>query len=191
MAESDKDLPTEVETHARQISQTARDTTHALDEIVWTVNPANDTLDGLINYICKYAQDYLALAGLHYRLEVSPDLPGTPISPELRHNVFLGAKEAINNVVKHSHATSAWLRLRLEPDRFILEIEDNGRGLSARRPKERPQRLAQYAATNGGDRRVLFPRAGRRPRHAGPLGRTPGTGSVRKNQKIGLDSLQG
>lgn len=131
MAEADKDLPQEVETHARQIAQTARDTTHALDEIVWTVNPSNDTLDGLINYVCKYAQEYFALAGLRYRVEVSPQLPNTPISPELRHNVFLAAKEAINNVVKHSRATVAWLRLRLEPDRFTLEIEDNGHGLPA------------------------------------------------------------
>ena len=129
MAESDKDHPAEVEAHARQISHTALETTRALDEIVWTVNPSNDTLDGLINYVCKYAQEYLALAGLRYRLEVPPQLPNTPISPELRHNVFLAAKECVNNVVKHAHATSAWLRLRLEPDRFVLEIEDNGRGL--------------------------------------------------------------
>src|SRR5260370_33493608 len=131
MAEADKDSPQEVEAHAKQISQTARETTHALDEIVWTVNPSNDTLDGLINYVCKYAQEYLALAGLRYRLEVPSQLPPIPISPELRHNVFLAAKEAVNNVVKHSRATSAWLRLRLEPDRFILEIEDNGRGVAA------------------------------------------------------------
>ncbi|MEI8042299.1 MAG: two-component regulator propeller domain-containing protein, partial [Verrucomicrobiota bacterium] len=129
LVESDKDHPEEIEAHARQISQTALETTRALDEIVWTVNPSNDTLDGLVNYVCKYAQEYLALASLRYRLEVPPQLPNTPISPELRHNVFLAAKEAVNNVVKHSGATSAWLRLRLDPDRFTLEIEDNGRGL--------------------------------------------------------------
>lgn len=129
LVESDKDHPAEIEAHARQISQTALETTRALDEIVWTVNPSNDTLDGLVNYVCKYAQEYLALASLRYRLEVPPDLPNTPISPELRHNVFLAAKEAVNNVVKHSGASSAWLRLRLEPHRFTLEIEDNGRGL--------------------------------------------------------------
>jgi signal transduction histidine kinase len=129
MAEADKDLPAEVESHAKQISQTARETTRSLDEIVWTVNPSNDTLDGLINYVCKYAQEYLALAGLRYRLEVPPQLPPIPIAPELRHNVFLAAKEAVNNVVKHSDATSAWLRLRLDPGEFTLEIEDNGRGL--------------------------------------------------------------
>jgi signal transduction histidine kinase/ligand-binding sensor domain-containing protein len=130
LAESDKDEPAEVENHARQISQTARETTHALDEIVWTVNPSNDTLDGLINYVCKYAQDYLALAGLSYRLDVPPQLPNTPISPELRHNVFLAAKEAVNNVVKHAKATSVWLRLHLNAGSFVLEIEDNGRGIA-------------------------------------------------------------
>jgi signal transduction histidine kinase len=129
MAETDKNLPEEVESHAKQISQTARETTRALDEIVWTVNPSNDTLDGLINYVCKYAQEYLALADLKYRLEVPAQLPTVPIPPELRHNIFLAAKEAVNNVVKHSGATSAWLRLRLEPDRFTLEVEDNGRGI--------------------------------------------------------------
>ena len=130
MAEADKGLPHEIEAHARQISQTARETTRALDEIVWTVNPSNDTLDGLMNYLCKYAQEYLALAGLRYRLEVPPQLPALSISPELRHNLFLAAKEAVNNVVKHAHATSAWLRLQLRPDQFVLEIEDDGRGLA-------------------------------------------------------------
>jgi signal transduction histidine kinase/ligand-binding sensor domain-containing protein len=131
LAEADKEAPEEVESHARQISQTARETTHALDEIVWTVNPSNDTLDGLINYVCKYAQEFLAMADLRYRLEVPSQLPNTPISPELRHNVFLAAKESVNNVVKHARATSAWLRLNLEPHQFTLEIEDNGRGVSA------------------------------------------------------------
>jgi ligand-binding sensor domain-containing protein/two-component sensor histidine kinase len=130
MAETDKESPDEVEAHARQISQTARETTHALDEIVWTVNPSNDTLDGLINYVCKYAQEYLALADLRYRLEVPSQLPNTRISPELRHNVFLAAKESVNNVVKHARATSAWLRLYLEAHQFTLEIEDNGRGVA-------------------------------------------------------------
>ncbi|HXG49594.1 MAG TPA: triple tyrosine motif-containing protein, partial [Methylomirabilota bacterium] len=130
MVEADKHLPQEVEQHARQICQTARDTTRSLDEIVWTVNPANDTLEGLANYICKYAQDYLTVAGLRCRIEMPAALPAASISPEVRHNVFLAAKEAITNVVRHARATSAWVRLRIEPDRFTFEIADDGRGLA-------------------------------------------------------------
>jgi signal transduction histidine kinase/ligand-binding sensor domain-containing protein len=127
MVESDKDSPGDVEDHAKQISRTARDTARVLDEIVWTVNPSNDTLDGLVNYICKYAQEYLAVAGLRYRLDVPAELPGAVISPEVRHNVFLAAKEAVTNVVRHARATSVFVRLRLEPAAFTLEIQDDGR----------------------------------------------------------------
>ena len=130
LVESDKAFPEEVVGHARQITQTARDTSHALDEIVWAVNPTNDSLDGLVTYVCKYAQEYLAVAGLRYRLDVPVQLPVVAIPPEVRHNVFLASKEAITNVVRHAKATSVWIRLKLEPTRFILEIEDNGRGLA-------------------------------------------------------------
>jgi signal transduction histidine kinase/ligand-binding sensor domain-containing protein len=130
LVEADKDSPGEVAEHAKQISQTARDTARALDEIVWAANPANDTLDGLVTYACKYAQEYLTLAGLSYRLDVPDSLPASPIPPDVRHNVFLAFKEAINNVVKHARATAVHVRLTLETDRFSLEVTDNGRGLA-------------------------------------------------------------
>ena len=136
MAESDKNSPGEIESHAQQISQTAREKTRSLDEIVWAVNPSNDTLDGLINYACKYAQEYLALAGLRYRAEVPAQLPAMPIPPEVRHNVFLAFKEAINNVDKHAQASEVWIRLRLQPDNFALSVEDNGRGRAGARQRK-------------------------------------------------------
>ncbi|HTR40327.1 MAG TPA: two-component regulator propeller domain-containing protein [Pseudomonadales bacterium] len=129
LAEADKNIPDEVESHAQQISQTARETTRSLDEIVWAVNPSNDTLEGLANYACKYAQEYAALAGLPCRVDFPAQLPATLIPPEVRHNAFLAFKEAVNNVIKHAHAREVWIRLRLQSGHFVLEVEDNGRGL--------------------------------------------------------------
>ena len=129
LAEGDKHLPEEIEQHAQQITETARDTTRALDEIVWSLNSANDTLEGLANYAGKYAQDYFALAGVSYRAELPMQLPALPILPEVRHNVFLAFKEAVNNVVKHAQATEARVKLQLATEKFILSVEDNGRGL--------------------------------------------------------------
>jgi len=129
MAEADKNSPAEIELHVQQISQTARETTRSLDEIVWAVNPSNDTLEGLVNYVCKYAQEYLALAGLRYRADVPAQLPAITIPPEVRHNVFLAFKEAVNNVVKHAQASEVRVRLQLQPGNFALNIEDNGRGM--------------------------------------------------------------
>lgn len=129
LAEADKNLPDEVEEHSRQISQTARETTRSLDEIVWAVNPSNDTLEGLANYVCKYAQEYLALANLPHRVDVPAQLPAAPIPPEVRHNVYLAFKEAVHNVIKHAQAREVWVRLALRPKQFVLQVEDNGRGM--------------------------------------------------------------
>lgn len=130
MAEADKDLPEEVEAHAKQISATARTTALALDEIVWAANPSNDTLESLVTYACKYAQEYLAVAGLSYRLEAPEKLPAVTIPPEVRHNVFLAFKESVNNVVKHAQATAVKVRVRVNGNQFAFEIEDNGRGVA-------------------------------------------------------------
>ena len=129
MAETDKEVPAEIEQHAQQICATARETTRSLDEIVWAVNPSNDTLESLANYACKYAQDYFAMAGVSFRAELPAGLSPIPILPEVRHNVFLAYKEAVNNVVKHAHATEARVKLLLEPGQFTLSVADNGRGL--------------------------------------------------------------
>jgi signal transduction histidine kinase/ligand-binding sensor domain-containing protein len=135
MAETDKNLPEEVEEHAQQIYQTARETTRALDEIVWAVNPSNDTLEGLANYSGKYAQEYFALAGLRYRVDMPNQLPEVNLPPEVRHNVFLAFKESVNNVVKHAQATEARVRLRLDNGSFTFEIEDNGKGFAGAEKK--------------------------------------------------------
>lgn len=130
LVESDKESPEEVGAHARQIAQTTRDTTRILDEIVWAVNPTNDTLESLMSYACKHAQEFLALAGLKYRLDMPGQLPQVILPPEFRHNVFLAFKEAITNIVRHAGATSVFVRVRVDTAGMILEIEDDGRGLA-------------------------------------------------------------
>jgi len=128
LVESDKDEPVEVEAHARQISKTAAETANALDEIVWAANPSNDTMEGLVNYLCKYAHEFLTTAGMSCRLDVPAQVPPTPIAPDARHSIFLVAKEALNNVAKHAGASNVRFQIKVDPGRFMVEIEDDGRG---------------------------------------------------------------
>jgi len=116
-----------------QIYHTARDLTRAMDEIVWAVNPQHDTLDSLVTYLGRYAQNFLSTAGIRFRLDVPVHLPAWPLTSELRHNVFLALKEALNNVVKHAGATEARLSLEMVADGFALLLGDNGRGFAVSR----------------------------------------------------------
>ncbi|HEU5069975.1 MAG TPA: two-component regulator propeller domain-containing protein [Verrucomicrobiae bacterium] len=126
-----RDTPEEVEAHVGQISSTARELTRAMDEIVWAINPQNDTLEGLITYISKFAQQYLTLAGIRCRLDVPTQLPNCVLGAETRHNLYLAIKETLNNIVKHSGATVATLRLECQPRMIRITIEDDGRGINA------------------------------------------------------------
>jgi signal transduction histidine kinase len=129
-----RESPHEMEAHLVQISDTARELTQAVDEIVWAVNPRQDTLDGLVNYICQFAQEYLTVAGILCRLDVPGHLPPLPLSADVRHNLFLAVKEALNNIVKHAQAREVRLRLIQEHGRLTFVIEDDGRGFNVPDP---------------------------------------------------------
>jgi signal transduction histidine kinase len=102
-----------------------------MDEIVWAVDPQHDTLSGLLDYISAFTEDFLRAAGLRCRMDFPAELPAAPVDAEFRYNLLLALKEALNNVVKHAHATEVWLRLRHNHGGFTLVIEDNGQGFSA------------------------------------------------------------
>ena len=114
--------------HIRNIFSTIREITQAMDEIVWTINPKNDTLDNLANYVFQYAQDYFQDTGVSCRLDVPAQLPDRPLSTEVRHNLFMAVKEALNNTLKHAEASEVRIGLGVADGRMTITITDNGRG---------------------------------------------------------------
>lgn len=120
--------------HIENISRTTREIIQAMDEIVWTINPQNDTLDNLANYIFQYAQDYFQNSGVRCRLDLPAKLPEKTMSTEERHNLFMAVKEALNNILKHAHATEARVQLSVTDDRLVIVVADNGRGFPAPLP---------------------------------------------------------
>ena len=114
--------------HFQRISGTARELVQGMDQIVWAVNPKNDTLDNLANYICHFAENFFQLTPVRCRLDVPANLPACALSAELRHNIFLVVKEALHNVVRHAEATEVWIRLLVQGEIFTVLIEDNGKG---------------------------------------------------------------
>jgi ligand-binding sensor domain-containing protein/signal transduction histidine kinase len=111
-----------------QIYDTARELTRAMDEIVWAVNPQHDSLDSLATYLGRFAQDFLAAAHVRCRLDFPMQLPAWPLTAEVRHNLFLAFKEALNNAVKHAASTEVRVSLSINPLGFSLRVEDHGVG---------------------------------------------------------------
>jgi signal transduction histidine kinase len=131
LAQTDFDKPTQARTHIDQIFRTARAVTRSLDEIVWEVNPRNDSLDRFVAHLCTFAPEFLRAAGIKCRLDVPMELPATVLPANVRHHLYLAFKETLHNVAKHAMATQVWLRLSIATQELVLVIEDNGRGFQA------------------------------------------------------------
>jgi len=116
--------------HLEKITEQSREVARSLDEIVWTVNPRNDTLEGFAAYIVHYTEEFFENAPVRCRLDVAPDLPAQPLSGERRHDFFLAFKEALNNVAKHSGASEVRVRLAVREPWIELAVSDNGRGFT-------------------------------------------------------------
>ncbi|HWI58234.1 MAG TPA: two-component regulator propeller domain-containing protein, partial [Bacillota bacterium] len=120
--------PEQVRLQVATMTQRTRDIVRAMDEIVWAVNPQNDSLANLGSYLSTWTQEFLDAAGMRCRLDLAPELPPIPLRVQIRHNLFLAVREALNNAAKHSGATEVWLRVHWAESALHLSIEDNGRG---------------------------------------------------------------
>ena len=107
---------------------TAIDATRTLDEAVWAVDPAQDTLESLAGYLAGLAQQLLTDAQVGCRLDIPDTLPPLAVPSDVRHHLFLAVKEALHNVIRHARATEADIRLTVQPPDCRLVIADNGRG---------------------------------------------------------------
>ncbi len=112
-----------------QAGDKAREMVTALDEIVWAMNPAHDSLASLVSYFCLYADRFLGLANISWRLEGPTGVADQVVDSRHRHQLFLAFKEALHNVVRHSGATEVRLGIQVGQGELHLVIADNGRGL--------------------------------------------------------------
>lgn len=104
-----------VEEHLREISGSTQEAFRSLDEIVWVVNPKNDTLDNLASYICHFAAHFFQGTPTRCRFDLPPGLPDRPMPAEWRNNLFFAVKEALNNVRRHALASEVILRISVAP----------------------------------------------------------------------------
>jgi signal transduction histidine kinase len=131
--------PQELQDQISSISDASREVLHSLDEIVWAVNPQNDTLEHVASYIGQYAQEYFQLTGIECELDIPAQLPAHPLSSQMRHHLFLAAHEALTNILKHSGAAHAKITMAYSNATFEINISDDGKGFTPTTLESKPQ----------------------------------------------------
>lgn len=120
--------PERARDYLEDITNKVRGLVETLDEIVWAVNPLNDTVTSLGDYFCEYAQRILQLTPIRCRFDLASDLPDFPLDPDRRHNLFLAFNEALNNVIRHSGAKEVLIRIAAEKGHLLVVVSDDGCG---------------------------------------------------------------
>jgi signal transduction histidine kinase len=100
-----------------------------LKEIIWTMNTKYDELEDFIIYVRAYAVEFFDNTSIKFQFNTPTHLPQKTMPGELRRNIFLCIKEALNNIVKHSKATETSLTFDFVDDILYAEIKDNGVGI--------------------------------------------------------------
>jgi signal transduction histidine kinase len=111
-----------------EMAEAARAIHRAFDEIVWSVNPRNDTVSSLSHYICRYAEEFFADSPVSCHCRLPENLSGQALPPQRRHQLFLAVKEGLNNVLKHAAATRVDVVIHLAASRLCVQLSDNGHG---------------------------------------------------------------
>jgi signal transduction histidine kinase/ligand-binding sensor domain-containing protein len=137
LAGQQPELPVDARREVAEISDTARDTIRSLEEIVWAVNPKNDSVADLVQYLCRFAEECFEGSPVQCSFELPESLPDVQLPTEARHHFFLAAKEALNNVAKHSGAKGVRLRVAASDHEFEIAIEDDGCGFEGSQPPAR------------------------------------------------------
>jgi signal transduction histidine kinase len=114
----------------QQVADRAREVVGSLDDLVWTVNPRNDSLPRLVAFLLSQAEKLLEPTPIRCRIDAPTKVPDIPVSSQYRHHCLMLLKEAVNNAIRHAHPTEILIRLKVDNRNFTMEIEDDGQGIS-------------------------------------------------------------
>jgi signal transduction histidine kinase len=126
----------EMREYSAELASRVRVIARDLDAAVWAVSPKNDTLASLSAYLSQFALEFFRHTPTRCRVQIADDIPRVPLSPEVRHHLFLTAREAMNNVLKHAHAGEVHLSATAGDGMFELLIADDGDGFDPRASHE-------------------------------------------------------
>ncbi len=116
------------------IGTKARNLISALDVIVWAVDPEDNSLQSLADYLSGYAGDFFSHTAIACRFKVPVSFPPATMEGRVRHELLMAVKETLNNIVRHAGATEVEFRMTMTEAGLEIEITDNGKGIEQTTP---------------------------------------------------------
>ncbi len=110
------------------IGSNAKKMLEKMDDIIWTVNPANDSFSNLELRIREFAIPLLESRNITFSIRFDKHLSGISLPMEKRRDIYLIIKEAVNNLVKYSEGKNCIISFYRTSGGLCVEISDDGIG---------------------------------------------------------------
>ncbi len=104
-----------------------------MDDIVWSINPRNDSLENLLMRVKHFATTLFEAREIDYTIDIQENISTVKLPTDYRQHIYLVLKEGINNLVKYAQAGKAAIRVSFDQQVLELSVRDNGRGFDATR----------------------------------------------------------
>ena len=110
------------------IYSNSKDMLEKMSDIVWAINPKNDSFERIVFKLKTYARELCAGKGITLHFDIEEALTQCGTAMQTRKNIYLLAKEALNNAIKYSMANNIYFTMRRKGGNLKIEIRDDGRG---------------------------------------------------------------
>jgi signal transduction histidine kinase len=112
----------------QKIGEIARQVMDSMGDIIWSVNPENDSMNQIVVRMRDVGADLLEELDIKFNLKLDESVLLNYIPIEHRRDFFLIYKESLNNIVKHAKANNVYVELSKLEALLILTIQDDGIG---------------------------------------------------------------
>jgi signal transduction histidine kinase/ligand-binding sensor domain-containing protein len=110
------------------IARISRESVASMSDIVWAINPERDHLLDLVRRMRQHAEEVFTLRDIDLRFSAPDAAQNLRLSVDVRRDLFLIFKEAVNNTARHALCSQVRIDLRVTGSDLALEIADDGVG---------------------------------------------------------------
>ncbi len=125
-----KNTPLSTDTHLeiKHIAESSTELNQRIREIIWAVSSDSDNIEGLVHFLKRYVSEFGDMQHIDTQFIAPDNLPDLKLSNEVKRNLFLCVKEALNNTAKYAKATLIEVSIDVEEHNMALTIKDYGIG---------------------------------------------------------------
>lgn len=117
--------------YIQNVEDNLEQATAGLRDMIWILDDKRDSIRDLCNRLYQHIAKPAEAIGIEVQFDIHENLSEQNLSKPVKRNLYLIAKEAINNSIKYAECRHIWVTFGLRQKRLVIKIKDDGKGFDA------------------------------------------------------------